>query len=77
MSRSGFSARFSDLVGEPVLHYLTNLRMQLARRQILQTSDTLAKIAQRIGYNSEPAFNRAFKRVMGMPPGAVRKESAG
>jgi AraC-like DNA-binding protein len=77
MSRSGFSARFSDLVGEPVLHYLTNLRMQLAHRQILQTSDTLAKIAQRIGYNSEPAFNRAFKRVMGMPPGAVRKESAG
>jgi AraC-like DNA-binding protein len=73
MSRSGFSARFSALVGEPVLQYLTNLRMQLARRQILQTSDSLAKIAQRIGYNSEPAFNRAFKRVMGMPPGAVRK----
>ena len=77
MSRSGFSARFSDLVGEPVLHYLTSLRMQLARRQILQTSDTLAKIAQRIGYNSEPAFNRAFKRVMGMPPGAVRKGRSG
>jgi AraC-like DNA-binding protein len=76
MSRSGFSARFSDLVGESVLHYLTNLRMQLAHREILQTSDTLAKIAQRIGYNSEPAFNRAFKRVMGMPPGAVRKVSA-
>ena len=73
MSRSGFSARFSALVDEPVLHYLTNLRMQLAHRQILQTSDSLAKIAQRIGYNSEPAFNRAFKRVMGMPPGAVRK----
>lgn len=74
MSRSGFSARFTALVGEPVLHYLTNLRMQLAHRQILQTSDSLAKIAQRIGYHSEPAFNRAFKRVMGMPPGAVRKE---
>lgn len=73
MSRSGFSARFTSLVGEPVLHYLTNLRMQLAHRQILQTSDTLAKIAQRVGYNSEAAFNRAFKRVMGMPPGAVRK----
>jgi AraC-like DNA-binding protein len=77
MSRSGFSARFSALVGEPVLHYLTNLRMQLAHRQILQTSDSLAKIAQRIGYNSEPAFNRAFKRVMGMPPGAVRKGRSG
>ena len=77
MSRSGFSARFSALVGEPVLHYLTNLRMQLARQEIVRTSDSLAKIAQRVGYNSEPAFNRAFKRVMGMPPGAVRKEGAG
>ena len=77
MSRSGFSARFSALVGESVLQYLTNLRMQLAHRQILQTSDSLAKIAQRIGYNSEPAFNRAFKRVMGTPPGAVRKGAQG
>lgn len=73
MSRSGFSARFSTLVGESVLHYLTNLRMQLANQQLLQTSDSLAKIAQRVGYNSEPAFNRAFKRVIGIPPGAVRK----
>jgi len=73
MSRSGFSARFSTLVGEPVVHYLTNLRMQLANQQLLQTSDSLAKISQRVGYNSEPAFNRAFKRVIGMPPGAVRK----
>ena len=73
MSRSGFSARFTALVGESVLHYLTSLRMQLAHRQIMQTSDSLAKIAYQIGYNSEPAFNRAFKRIMGTPPGAVRK----
>jgi len=73
MSRSGFSARFTALVGEPVLHYLTSLRMQLAHRELRETSDTLAKIAQRVGYQSEPAFNRAFKRVVGMPPGAVRK----
>ena len=77
MSRSGFSARFSVLVDEPVAHYLTNLRMQLAHRQLMQTSDSLEKIAQRVGYNSEPAFNRAFKRVMGLPPGAVRKGGAG
>jgi len=73
MSRSGFSARFSQYVGESALHYLTELRMQLAHRELRETSDTLAKIAERVGYQSEPAFNRAFKRVMGMPPGAVRK----
>ncbi len=42
MSRSGFSARFTALVGEPVLHYLTGLRMQLAHRELRETSDTLA-----------------------------------
>jgi AraC-like DNA-binding protein len=76
MSRSGFSARFTALVGESVLHYLTGLRMQLAHRELRETADTLAKIAGRVGYQSEPAFNRAFKRVMGMPPGAVRKQRA-
>ena len=73
MSRSGFAARFTELVGEPVLRYLTTLRMQLAHRELQQTSDTLAQIAARVGYNSEPAFNRAFKREVGKPPGAVRK----
>ena len=77
MSRSGFSARFTALVGEPVLQYLTGLRMQFAHRELRQTSDTLARIAERVGYQSEPAFNRAFKRVIGMPPGAVRKLHAG
>jgi len=76
MSRSGFSARFTALVGESALQYLTGLRMRLAQREIRETSDTLAKIAERVGYQSEPAFNRAFKRVMGMPPGAVRKLQA-
>ena len=74
MSRSGFAARFTELVGEPVLQYLTELRMRLAHRELRQTSDTLARIAERVGYHSEPAFNRAFKRVVGMPPGAVRKQ---
>jgi AraC-like DNA-binding protein len=77
MSRSGFSARFTALVGESVLQYLTGLRMQLAHRELRETSDSLAKIAERVGYQSEPAFNRAFKRVVGMPPGAVRKLHAG
>ncbi|MGB0722582.1 MAG: AraC family transcriptional regulator [Gammaproteobacteria bacterium] len=73
MSRSGFSARFSALMGEPVLRYLTGLRMQLAHRDLRETRDSLIRIAERVGYHSEPAFNRAFKREMGVPPGAVRR----
>jgi AraC-like DNA-binding protein len=76
MSRSGFAARFSALVGEPVLQYLTALRMQLACRELRDTPDPLARIAERVGYQSEPAFNRAFKRVVGMAPGALRKQYA-
>jgi len=73
MSRSGFSARFTAMVGESVKQYLTGLRMQLAHRELRETTDTLAKIAERVGYQSEPAFNRAFKRKVGVSPGAVRK----
>jgi AraC-like DNA-binding protein len=73
MSRSGFAARFTELVGESALQYLTALRMQLAHRELTETGDTLAKIAERVGYRSESAFNRAFKRVVGVAPGAVRK----
>jgi len=73
MSRSGFSARFTSMMGESVKQYLTELRMQLAHRALRETTDTLIKIAERVGYQSEPAFNRAFKRVFGVPPGAVRK----
>jgi len=76
MSRSGFSARFTSMVGESVKQYLTGLRMQLAHRELRETTDTLAKIAERVGYRSEPAFNRAFKREVGVPPGAVRKLNA-
>lgn len=72
MSRSGFSARFTDLVGEPAMFYLTRWRMQLARRQLLETSDPLSVLAYRYGYQSEAAFSRAFKRIFGVPPGSVR-----
>ena len=73
MSRSGFSARFTALVGEPVFTYLTSLGMQIAQKELRRTSDTLAQIAERVGYQSEPSFNRAFKRVVGIPPGKVRR----
>jgi AraC-like DNA-binding protein len=73
MSRSGFSARFTNLVGESAMRYLTMWRMQLARMQLQETSDTLAVLADRFGYQSEAAFSRAFKRMFGVPPGSVRQ----
>jgi AraC-like DNA-binding protein len=75
MSRSGFSARFTQLVGESAKRYLTRWRMQLARAQLQQTPDTLAVLADRLGYQSEAAFCRAFKREFGVPPGSIRQNS--
>ncbi|XWL05102.1 AraC family transcriptional regulator [Sorangium sp. So ce307] len=72
MSRSAFAARFTELVGEPAMQYLAESRMQLARTHLQQTSEPLADIARRVGYGSEAAFCRAFKRTFGVPPGSVR-----
>jgi AraC-like DNA-binding protein len=72
LSRSGFSARFSKLVGESAKRYLTQWRMQLARAQLRETSDPLAVFADRFGYQSEAAFSRAFKRMFGVSPGSIR-----
>lgn len=76
MSRSGFSARFTNLVGESAMRYLTQWRMQLARAQLQETTDSLSVLADRLGYQSEAAFCRAFKRVFGVPPGSVRNIGA-
>jgi AraC-like DNA-binding protein len=73
MSRSGFSARFTQLVGESAMRYLTQWRMQLARVQLQETSESLSVLADRLGYQSEAAFCRAFKRVFGVSPGSVRQ----
>ncbi len=73
MSRSAFSARFTHLVGEPAMRYLTQWRMRLARTHLRETSESLAVLAGRLGYKSEAAFCRAFKRVVGVPPGSVRR----
>jgi len=72
MSRSGFSARFTKRVGESAMRYLTQWRMQLARSQLLETSDSISVLADRLGYQSEAAFCRAFKRTFGVPPGSIR-----
>lgn len=76
MSRSAFAARFSDLVGEPPMQYVTGLRMQLAQTWLREDGATVSELAYRLGYRSEAAFSRAFKRTIGVSPGAARRESA-
>lgn len=68
MSRSGFSARFTDVVGTSVKQYLTNWRMSLARAKLNTQNLTLGDLADELGYKSEAAFSRAYKRVMGESP---------
>jgi AraC-like DNA-binding protein len=74
MSRSAFSARFTELVGEPTMQYVTRWRMQVAVDWLRHDGATVAELAGRLGYRSEAAFARAFKRVIGVPPGAVKRE---
>ena len=73
MSRSAFAARFTELVGEPAMHYLARWRMHLALTWLQEDRVTLAELASRLGYKSEAAFSRAFKRFNGISPGAVRR----
>jgi len=73
MSRSAFAARFTELVGVPVLRYLTEWRMRLAQSRLEAEGTTVAAVAAELGYGSEAAFSRAFKRVIGESPGAARR----
>jgi AraC-like DNA-binding protein len=73
MSRSAFSARFAALVGEPPMHYVTRWRMHVALAWLQEEKATLDELALRLGYQSEAAFSRAFKRFIGISPGAVRQ----
>jgi AraC-like DNA-binding protein len=73
LSRTVFAERFSDYVGVSPLHYLKGWRLQLARRLLEQTGSGVARAAAEVGYESEAAFNRAFKKFVGVPPGAWRK----
>lgn len=76
MSRSAFAARFTALVGEPPLSYLTRWRMHLAADLLRGKGLSLSEVAKRIGYESEAAFSRAFKRRLGASPGSFRRPAA-
>jgi AraC-like DNA-binding protein len=73
MSRSAFAARFSRLVEQPAMEYVTRWRMQVAAEALREGGPSVAEVADQLGYRSEAAFARAFKRVLGVPPGAVRR----
>jgi AraC-like DNA-binding protein len=73
VSRSAFSARFKQLVGEPPMHYLTRLRLTKAAAVLRTQPATLFEVARSIGYDSEVAFSKAFKRYYGIEPGAYRQ----
>jgi AraC-like DNA-binding protein len=72
LSRSAFAARFTDLVGEPPMTYLTRWRMLRATR-LLKNEVSMETIAALLGYESEAAFRKAFKRAIGMPPAQYRR----
>jgi AraC-like DNA-binding protein len=72
MSRSAFAARFTELVGEPAMRYVTRWRMHVAMNQLQDRDSTVSEIARGLGYESEAAFSRAFKRIVGVSPGQAR-----
>jgi AraC-like DNA-binding protein len=71
-SRSLLAERFHAFVGSPPMHYLARWRMQLAA-SLLASNASLAEVAQRVGYGSEAALSRAFKRLVGVAPSAWRE----
>jgi AraC-like DNA-binding protein len=74
LSRSVFADRFTDMVGHPPMHYLALWRMQLASRLLLDGGH-VAEVAEAVGYESEAAFSRAFKRLVGHAPATWRRQS--
>jgi AraC-like DNA-binding protein len=77
MSRSAFANWFTKLVGEPPLRYLSRWRMHKAIEMIRENRLTTAEIASLVGYESEAAFSKAFKKWNGQSPGAYRRSGAG
>jgi AraC-like DNA-binding protein len=74
MSRSAFAARFTELVGEPVMHYVARWRMHVALTWLKEEGTAVSEMASRLGYESEAAFSRAFKRSFGVPPATWRRD---
>jgi len=74
MSRSAFALRFKEKIGQSPLDYLTRWRMFRASHLLRRTDKAMVEVAGSVGYESEAAFNKAFKRVAGVAPGAYRRQ---
>jgi AraC-like DNA-binding protein len=75
VSRSVLAERFVELVGVPPMQYLAQWRMQIASGLLSDGSTNIATVAAKIGYGSEAAFSRAFKKIVGVPPSACRRRA--
>lgn len=76
MSRSSFAQKFTTLVGETPLSYLTNWRIDLASKLLLESGEKLAVVAAAVGYDSETAFSKTFKKYKTVSPGSYRAKHA-
>ncbi|MBM3854848.1 MAG: AraC family transcriptional regulator [Verrucomicrobia bacterium] len=77
MSRSVLAERFRHFLSDTPMGYLTRWRLQLAAQKLTSTSKSVAEVAGEVGYESEPSFNRAFKREFGVPPARFRSQTRG
>ena len=75
LSRSALAERFIRLIGVPPMHYLANWRMQVATEKLRNTNGSLAQVAELVGYESEAAFSRAFKKAFSVSPATWRREN--
>jgi AraC-like DNA-binding protein len=76
LSRSALGDRFSSLVGKAPMQYLTSWRLAMAEARLRRREGSILRIATDVGYESQAAFNRAFKREFGLPPAAWRRQRA-
>ncbi|HEY9549376.1 MAG TPA: helix-turn-helix transcriptional regulator, partial [Kiloniellaceae bacterium] len=75
--RAALAGRFTHLVGHAPMQYLTLWRMQIAARLLADSSMKVAAVGREIGYESEAAFSRAFKKTVGLSPAAWRNNASG
>jgi AraC-like DNA-binding protein len=75
MSRSAFAVRFKELIGETPLEYLTSWRMHKAMALLQNGDQKLFEVAKSVGYDSDAAFSKAFKRILGIAPREYRRSA--
>ncbi len=76
MSRAALARRFSEYVGETPLAYVTRWRMEVAARLLRESDQRVYTIAEKVGYESDTAFSKAFRRIYGLAPGGYRSQQA-